>query len=97
MRIKEEQAKFFKDAVFDVSRTAEVYLFGSRADDTKHGGDIDICIIDYREFSWDEKNKIRLSFWAKFGEQKLDILSYAKDDDSTFKHVIMESKIMKLN
>lgn len=43
MRINTEEKKALFQAIKDVN--GEVYLFGSRADDTQRGGDINILIL----------------------------------------------------
>ncbi|MEW5817078.1 MAG: nucleotidyltransferase domain-containing protein [Spirochaetota bacterium] len=45
MRLSDTEKKVIKKAVFDnFGRNARVFLFGSRVDDTKRGGDIDLVI-----------------------------------------------------
>ncbi len=60
-------------AVFGAS--SKVWLFGSRTDDNKRGGDIDLfveCEIQYNQL----KNIFRFSslLQRKIGEQKIDII-----------------------
>ena len=45
MRLKDFEVQAIKDAVNSMDRDAVVYLFGSRVDDNKRGGDIDLIII----------------------------------------------------
>lgn len=45
MRLSTKEIKFIKDKVQIIFGEATVYLFGSRLDDTKKGGDIDLYII----------------------------------------------------
>ena len=42
MRITEQEKKAIIDAVKSVDMNDQVWLFGSRVDDSKKGGDIDI-------------------------------------------------------
>jgi len=58
-----------------------LYLFGSRVDDDRRGGDIDLLVVS------DTLNKkdlrlLRVAFFEVFGEQKLDIVL----DDGSFKN-----------
>lgn len=74
MRLSKEQIDTLKEAIFKVDEDASLYLFGSRADDSKRGGDIDLLIISgkvKRKDIWYIKDK----FFDKFGEQKLDIIT----------------------
>ena len=52
---------------------ASLYLFGSRTDVTKRGGDIDILLIS-KQLKRNDLSKIRWHFFREFGEQKLDIV-----------------------
>ena len=81
MRLDKNQISLLKNILQRLSSNAKLYLFGSRTDDDKKGGDIDLLIVS------DELNKrdlrtLRLEFFKEFGEQKMDILL----DDGTFKN-----------
>ena len=78
MRLEEWEINEIKRSLREVfGENAKVYLFGSRIDDKKKGGDIDLFVeadnIDY------EKEK---EFWIllqeRLGEQKIDII-YNRD------------------
>lgn len=65
-----------ESVAFELGRSAKVYLFGSRVDDTKRGGDIDLLIevpglVDNRI-----KKKINIigRIHKKIGEQKIDLI-----------------------
>ncbi len=58
---------------------AKVILFGSRTDDSKRGGDIDILIVS-EKINRQDIRRVRSTFVSKFGEQKLDIIL----DDGSF-------------
>jgi predicted nucleotidyltransferase len=45
MRIPKEQLDFLKQQIKQHAPEAKVYLFGSRLDDQKRGGDIDIMVL----------------------------------------------------
>ncbi len=44
MRLSETEQQIIKDAVLSIDPQARIYLFGSRANDNKRGGDIDLLI-----------------------------------------------------
>jgi len=74
MRLKEYEIESIKSAVNKYDESAPVYLFGSRTDDTKRGGDIDILIISDK-LKNKEIRKIRIEIFDLIGEQKIDIIS----------------------
>jgi predicted nucleotidyltransferase len=80
MRLHQKQIKILKDKLKSISSTAKIYLFGSRVDDSKRGGDIDLLIVS-DEVSKKDLRLIRVEFFKHFGEQKIDIVL----DDGSFK------------
>lgn len=89
MRVPKEQLEFLKQAVLSRAKNAKVYLFGSRVDDNKKGGDIDILIVSEQKLSIKDKSHIRYSFYEKFGEQKLDLVNYRIGEASNFKELAL--------
>ena len=73
MRLSESEKNTIIDTIADFDPEADVYLYGSRSDDTKRGGDIDIAIISTKIDS-SVKSKIRLKLYDILGEQKIDII-----------------------
>ncbi|MCF8261055.1 MAG: nucleotidyltransferase domain-containing protein [Melioribacteraceae bacterium] len=73
MRLTEDQINTIKRSVLYFDNTAKVVLFGSRTDDNKKGGDIDLLIIS-NTIKRENIRKIRSKFYEKFGEQKIDLL-----------------------
>jgi uncharacterized protein len=82
-------SKFEADTIKNVAREiwggkVKVYLFGSRADDRKKGGDIDL----YIQLSVEQGSKTLMLQKARFlgkldlllGEQKIDVLIKTKDN-----------------
>jgi len=45
MRLKENEIKAIKEIIYSIFKDAKIYLFGSRLDNNKKGGDIDLFII----------------------------------------------------
>ena len=89
MRVKKIQAEFLKKSINDYLPDAAVYLIGSRANDKRRGGDIDILVIGEKELTGQEKRNIKLSFYKEFGEQKIDIVSFKRDESSNFKELAL--------
>jgi predicted nucleotidyltransferase len=73
MRLSEKEKISILQAVHQKDAEAEVYLFGSRADDSARGGDIDILIIS-NKLNYSDKIDIKLDLYKHIGEQKIDIV-----------------------
>ena len=60
---------------------AQVWLFGSRADDNRRGGDIDLY-IEIGSASAGERARLEARLWARLqrllGERKIDIVTHAR-------------------
>ncbi len=93
MRLSDEKIGVLKGSIFSILPRSTVYLFGSRVDDEKRGGDIDILILGDKKLNFIEKGQIEKVFYQKFGEQKLDLVSYKYGSDDTFKAVALQRAI----
>jgi predicted nucleotidyltransferase len=85
MRLTDAQADAIRTAAADVfGEDAEVWLFGSRTDDTRRGGDIDLLIRPGRSAA-DQPFRRRVRFLARLeralGERKIDVVVEAPTDD----------------
>jgi len=78
VRLSNAEIKNLKESVSSADPHADIYLFGSRTDMIKRGGDIDILIISQSIKKRDLRD-IRWHFFEEFGEQKIDIVT---DDGS---------------
>ena len=75
MRLNDKYIMTIKNSFQEVFGEGEIYLFGSRVDDSKKGGDIDLYLVVK------DKNDLfrkKLHFLAKIkkvlGEQKIDVV-----------------------
>ncbi|MDF1827344.1 MAG: hypothetical protein P1U39_03600 [Legionellaceae bacterium] len=73
IRLSKEEIQTLKQAVAKQDEAAEIYLYGSRVDASKHGGDIDLLIVS-KIITRADLTPIRWAFFDKFGEQKIDIM-----------------------
>lgn len=74
MRLDENEKKALKHALKDFR--GEVYLFGSRTDDSKRGGDIDILLVPRTKA---KPIKLSLDIQTKFFalcEEDIDVVIY---------------------
>jgi len=82
MRLSKRIQNIIKKAVFENFGDVKVYLFGSRTDDTKKGGDIDIAIdtqIDKEEF-----RKKKIQFFVSLLRVDFDLKIDLVDETLTY-------------
>ena len=80
MRLREDEKQAIIAAVRRVDPKAQIWLFGSRADDRRRGGDIDIAILS-EHVRRKERHAIRREICDQIGEQKIDIIATADRHD----------------
>jgi len=51
-------------------------------------------ILGERKLDWKEKGGIKNSFWQVFGEQKLDLVTFAHEDQASFKKIALFDAIL---
>ncbi|HQR73463.1 MAG TPA: nucleotidyltransferase domain-containing protein [Sulfurovum sp.] len=73
MRLGQEKIDVLKNKLKMLSSNAKIYLFGSRVDDSKRGGDIDLLVVS-DEITTKDLRILRVEFFKHFGEQKVDIV-----------------------
>ena len=73
MRITTTEKNVICLSIHERDTKAKIYLFGSRADDSKKGGDIDLLIIS-QKITQKDVRQIRRNIINKIGEQKIDIV-----------------------
>jgi predicted nucleotidyltransferase len=93
MRLNQEQINTLIHAARTYfGDTAQIWLFGSRIDDTKTGGDIDLYIeTDLASGTVAAKIEMLCSLWSMFGEQKIDLLVRKRSQKSSAMHEIAKS------
>jgi len=75
---------------------AQVWLFGSRTDDTKRGGDIDLYIeTPPQDNVFESKLRFKVSLLQQLGDQKIDILLHENGDIRTpMQQIAKESGVL---
>jgi predicted nucleotidyltransferase len=91
MRLTQEEQVIIKAAVARQDPKAEVWLFGSRADESLRGGDIDLLIFS-QVMGREEKGDVWLELQDKLGEQKIDIV-VAKDGSDPFVRMVKSKAV----
>jgi len=91
MRITEQAKNAIIDAVKNADPDAKVWLFGSRVDDSKKGGDIDIAILSEKiDKDIMQKIKVRRFICDRIGDQKIDIVTTNSGDEAIFRLAVEE-------
>jgi len=75
MRLKETEVVAICESFRDVFSRGAMYLFGSRIDDRKRGGDIDLLVIpEIKENAIEKKLAFLVKLKKKIGEQRIDVV-----------------------
>lgn len=78
--------------------SATLWLFGSRKDPSKRGGDIDLYIeTDLEKGLVEAKLKMRSQIWPVFGDQKIDILVRSRHQELSPMHKIAKESGQELS
>ncbi len=73
MRLRELEKKSIVKAIKAFDQEAKIYLFGSRVDDNRRGGDIDLLIVTDK-LTFDDKLSIKKKIFCEIEDQKIDII-----------------------
>jgi len=94
MRLSSQEVAVLKKKLYSLSRDAKLYLFGSRVDDAKKGGDIDLLVVDAHLTKRDLR-LLRVEFFKHFGEQKLDVvLDHGELKTPFVKHIFKKAILL---
>lgn len=92
MRISQEEIEVLRKTLAELDTEAKLYLFGSRVNDEKKGGDIDLLIVSKKITKMDLR-KIKREFFNKFGEQKIDIVLDNGEFNNPFAEKIIKEAV----
>jgi len=75
MRLNQHYINSIKKYFIQIFKNGEIYLFGSRIDDSKKGGDIDLYLVVENPINlFEKKIKFLARLKRELGEQKIDII-----------------------
>jgi uncharacterized protein len=89
MRLSAPIISYFKSSFAEELPGAQIYLYGSRANNNARGGDIDLMVLTPTPVNRSILRNIRIGFYKKFGWQKIDLVNFTFDDQSVFKQLII--------
>lgn len=97
MRLTPKEQNAIREAIYSQDPTAEVYLFGSRVDDSRRGGDIDLYIeTGAGEQLLGLKTQMMRKIWEKLGVQRIDILLHRRGTPLSTVHKLARETGTKL-
>lgn len=99
MRITKEQSKQIVNSVYNfIDINAKVWLFGSRCDDLKKGGDIDLYIeSETIDSPFLRRINLKIALDEVFEGQKVDVVYHDKNLPYKPIHEIAKSEGITLN
>jgi len=93
MRLSQQQQQAIIQTIHKLDSKARIYLFGSRLDDTKKGGDIDLLVLS-QQLGFTEQRRIKTQLYQQIGEQKIDLIIAGDQDSSPFVQLIFDEAIL---
>lgn len=95
MRLKQAEIETIHELVNTIfSFDVKIYLFGSRTNDLKKGGDIDLLFLTEKPIQKYLLRKFRVAFYKKYGWQKIDIVNFQEHQESTFRALISKDAVL---
>jgi predicted nucleotidyltransferase len=93
MRLTIFEVQSIINTFHEVFGNGKIYLFGSRVDESKKGGDIDLYLeVETQENLYEKKIDFLVKLQNKIGEQKIDIV-FAKDPSRNIEKEIMGNRM----
>ncbi len=92
MRLTADQAKAIRQCVHRFDPEAEVALFGSRTEDTRRGGDIDLLIIS-KHIGVRERLCLQSALEDALGLRKIDLVIVPDVEKNPFAKFVQEGSI----
>ena len=98
MRLTPDQIEAIRGAASDAfGGEARIWLFGSRVDDSKHGGDIDLLIKPSNMDDETAKLKSKIRFLSRLqkllGDRKIDVVLEAPQDQRSIVRIARETGV----
>jgi uncharacterized protein len=96
MRLTQDQIETIRHSVQDIyGNNARVWLFGSRVDDNRRGGDIDLLIQpdESEQVSLAHKIRFLVKLELAFGERKIDVVIEKPGDQRDIVRIAHETGI----
>ena len=89
MRMEPEQISAIREQLAAWVPGSVAFVFGSRTDPSARGGDIDLLILAEQRLLPATGRSLRRAILDKIGEQKLDIVCFARSESHPFKDLAL--------
>ena len=93
MRLTSSQRDAIKESVRLHLPDARIYLYGSRTDDTKRGGDIDLLVLTNQSADGAMKSLILREMFKRIGERHIDLLVEREGHLGHFANCVMDGAL----
>lgn len=91
MRLKKKEVAAIKEVFSQIFGIGRIFLFGSRVDENRKGGDIDLYIVpEKKDDLLMKKLKFLVSLKKLIGDQKIDVI-IAKDSKRSLEKEAVEN------
>ncbi len=91
MRITSEEHQAISNTIHQSDAEAMIYLFGSRADDSAKGGDIDLLVLS-KKINLMDKLNILAQLHQRIGARRIDIAIYP-DTTRPFPRMVIQTGV----
>ena len=78
MRLTASEISAIREEIARLDPRAEIYLYGSRVDDTALGGDVDLLVVS-DTLGFRDVLRLRVRILARIGWQQLDLVGRRRD------------------
>lgn len=95
MRIPPEEQAAIVSTITSFDKASEIWLFGSRLDDTKRGGDIDV-LVKSDVICRSMLARIEDELFRKIDEQKIDFVLTRKNELNSFSRMVLARGAVQL-
>ena len=72
MRLSKQEIQSIKEILTRFDSESQIYLYGSRVDDSLKGGDIDLLVLS-EKLAWKDRTDILIELKDVLGEQRIDL------------------------
>lgn len=83
VRLSKEEIENIKKIIKKYDPQAQIFLFGSRIDPSKKGGDIDLLVVS-NNLDYKKKRLIKTDLHIALGDRKIDLIVVDNPDKSEF-------------